>query len=125
MDTAPIIKKIDDQLANTELDPDVVESLTAFRKLLFDSEDNQIQNMMALHDRRAGSIENLIKANIGTDQGSRLISLREDLTTLFDAADDTYRLARRVYDPTKPALQMVERSAIGKLSRVMTDKASA
>ena len=125
VDTSPIIKKIDDQLANTELDPDVVESLTAFRKLLFDSEDNQIQNMMALHDRRAGSIENLIKANIGTDQGSRLISLREDLTTLFDAADDTYRLARRVYDPTKPALQMVERSAIGKLSRIMTDKASA
>ena len=122
VDTTPIIKNIDDQLANPELDPDVVESLTSFRKLLFDSEDNQIQNMMSLHDRRAGSIENLIKANIGTDQGSRLISLRQDLTHLFDAADDTYALARRVYDPTKPALQMVERSAIGKLSRIMTDK---
>ena len=125
VDTTPLIKKIDDQLSNTELDPDVIESLTAFKNLLFDTEGKQIQNMMALHDRRAGSIENLIKANIGTDQGSKLISLREDLTTLFDAADDTYRLARRVYDPTKPSLQMVESSAIGKLSRVMTDKASA
>jgi hypothetical protein len=126
VDTTPIIKNIDDQLANPELDPDVVESLTSFRKLLFDSEDNQIQNMMSLHDRRAGSIENLIKANIGTDQGSRLISLRQDLTHLFDAADDTYALARRVYDPTKPALQMVERSAIGKFSRnFMTDQQTA
>ena len=122
VDTTPIIKNIDSQLANPELDPDVVESLTAFKKLLFDKDDNQIQNMMSLHDRRAGSIENLIKENIGTDQGSRLISLREDLTTMFDVADDTYQLARRVYDPTKPALQMTERSAIGKLSRIMTDK---
>jgi len=122
VDTTPIIKNIDSQLANPELDPDVVESLTTFKKLLFDKDGNQIQNMMSLHDRRAGSIENLIKENIGTDQGSRLISLREDLTTVFDVADDTYRLARRVYDPTKPALQMTERSAIGKLSRIMTDK---
>jgi hypothetical protein len=122
VDTTPIIKNIDSQLANPELDPDVVESLTAFRKLLFDKDDNQIQNMMSLHDRRAGSIENLIKENIGTDQGSRLIALREDLTAMFDVADDTYRLARRVYDPTRPALQMIERSAIGKLSRIMTDK---
>jgi hypothetical protein len=125
VDTTPIIKNIDDQLANPELDPDVVESLTQFKKLLFDSDDNQIQNMMSLHDRRAGSIENLIKANIGTDQGSRLISLRQDLTHLFDAADDTYALARRVYDPTKPALQMVERSVIGKLARIMSSQQSA
>jgi hypothetical protein len=125
VDTTPLIKKIDDQLSNTELDPDVVESLTSFKNLLFDTEGKQIQNMMSLHDRRAGSIENLIKANIGTDQGSKLINLREDLTALFDAADDTYRLARRVYDPTKPALQMVESSAIGKLSKVMTDKSTA
>jgi hypothetical protein len=125
VDTTPIIKNIDDQLANPELDPDVVESLTQFKKLLFDSDDNQIQNMMSLHDRRVGSIENLIKANIGTDQGNRLISLRQDLTHLFDAADDTYALARRVYDPTKPALQMVERSVIGKLSRIMSNQQSA
>lgn len=126
VDTTPIIKNIDDQLANPELDPDVVESLTQFKKLLFDSDDNQIQNMMSLHDRRAGSIENLIKANIGTDQGSRLISLRQDLTHLFDAADDTYSLARRVYDPTKPALQMVERSVIGRFSQnFMTDQQTA
>ena len=44
---------------------------------------------------------------------------------MFDAADDTYRLARRVYDPTKPALQLVERSVIGKLSKVMTDKSTS
>ena len=122
IDTTPIINKIDSKLANSELDPDVVESLTAFKKLLFDKDGSQIQSMMSLHDRRAGSIENLIKENIGTDQGSQLIALREDLTAMFDFADDTYRLARRVYDPTKPALQLTERSAIGKLSRIMTDK---
>ena len=125
VDTTPILSKIDQQLANPELDPDVTQTLQSFRDLLFDANGNKIENMMALHDRRAGSIENLIKANIGTDQGSRLISLREDLTSLFDAADDTYRLARRVYDPTKPALQLVERSVIGKLSKVMTDKATS
>jgi len=125
VDTTPILSKIDQQLANPELDPDVTQALESFKNLLFDADGNKIENMMSLHDRRAGSIENLIKANIGTDQGSRLISLREDLTSLFDAADDTYRLARRVYDPTKAPLQLVERSAIGKLSRVMTDKATS
>ena len=125
VDTTPILSKIDQQLANPELDPDVTQALQSFKNLLFDADGNKIENMMSLHDRRAGSIENLIKANIGTDQGSRLISLREDLTSLFDAADDTYRLARRVYDPTKPALQLVERSVIGNLSKVMTDKATS
>ena len=125
VDTTPILSKIDQQLANPELDPDVTQALQSFKNLLFDADGNKIENMMSLHDRRAGSIENLIKANIGTDQGSRLISLREDLTSLFDAADDTYRLARRVYDPTKPALQLVERSVIGKLSKVMTDKSTS
>ena len=125
VDTTPILQRIDKQLSNPELDPDVTQTLQSFRDLLFDADGNKIENMMALHDRRAGSIENLIKANIGTDQGSRLIALREDLTSLFDAADDTYRLARRVYDPTKPALQLVERSVIGKLSKIMTDKATS
>ena len=125
VDTTPIIRKIDEKLTNPELDPDMVEALTSFKALLFDKDKKQIQNMMSLHDRRTGSIENLIKANIGTDQGSKLIQLREDLTALFDEADDTYRLARRVYDPTKTPLQLAERSAIGKLSKIMTDKQSA
>jgi len=125
VDTSPIIKRIDDTLTNPELDPDVVEALTSFKNLLFDRDGNQIQNLMSLHDRRTGSIENLIKANLGTNQGSRLISLREDLTTLFKAAEPNYALAQRIYDPTKPALQMVERSVIGTLSKAMTDKATA
>ncbi len=125
VDTTPIIKKIDSELANKELDDDVVEALTSFKSQLFDRDGNQIQNMMSLHDRRAGSIENLIKANLGTQQGNKLIGLREDLTTLFDVADPTYNLARRVYDPTKPHLDNVARSAIGKLSKLMTDKQSA
>tara|TARA_R100001082_G_scaffold5333_1_gene3708 strand:- start:344 stop:2611 length:2268 start_codon:yes stop_codon:yes gene_type:complete len=125
VDTSPIIKRIDDTLTNPELDPDVVEALTSFKNLLFDRDGNQIQNLMSLHDRRAGSIENLIKANLGTNQGNRLISLREDLTTLFKAAEPNYALAQRIYDPTKPSLQMVEHSVIGTLSKAMTDKATA
>jgi hypothetical protein len=125
VDTTPIIKRIDNTLTNPELDPDVVEALTSFKKLLFDRDGNQIQNLMSLHDRRTGSIENLIKANLGTDQGSRLISLREDLTTLFKNAEPNYALAQRIYDPTKPALQMVERSVIGSLAKAMTDKATS
>lgn len=122
VDTSAIIKDIDDRLANPELDTSVREAYEGFKKALFDDDGNQIQNLMSLHDRRAGQIETLIKANLGDDAGTQLISLRENLTSLFDMADDTYRLARRVYDPTKPALQMVERSAIGRLSNLMTDR---
>ena len=124
VDTTPLIKKIDERLANPELDKGVRVAYEAFKDNLYDDNGRQIQNLMSLHDRRAGEIEKLIKGAVGDEQ-PKLIGLREDLTALFDAADDTYRLARRVYDPTRPSLQLVENSAIGKMSRMITDAATA
>ena len=86
-----------------------------------------ITDLMSLHDLRTTDIEKIVKANLDTANASTIIGLREDLTRLLDAADEsgTYALARRVYDPTKAALAMVERSAIGKLSKLITDKQTA
>ncbi len=128
VDTSAIIKDIDDKLANPELGNDMREALEAMKDQLFDANGNQISNLMSLHDRRAGDIENLIQANRGTSQQIELIRYREGLTDLFEAHPvfgDTYRLAKRVYDPTKPQLELIENSAIGRLSKVVTDKQKA
>ena len=48
------------------------EALEAMKDQFFDVNGDQISNLMALHERRAGEIENLIKANMGTSQGKRV-----------------------------------------------------
>lgn len=128
VDTSAIIKDIDDKLANPELGNDMREALEAMKDQFFDANGDQISNLMALHERRAGEIENLIKANMGTSQGKELIKYKDGMTDLFEAHPvfgETYRLAKRVYDPTKPQLELIENSAIGRLANVMTDKQSA
>ena len=50
------------------------------------------------------------------------------MTDLFEAHPvfgETYRLAKRVYDPTKPQLELIENSAIGRLANIMTDRQTA
>ena len=90
-------------------------------------EQQPVTDLMALHRRRTSDIEQIVKDNLGNPNSSTVIGLREDLTDLLDSADisGTYNLARRVYDPSKASLQLAEQSAIGRLSRMVTDKQTA
>jgi len=125
IDIKPIMQKINQRLKDPKLDPGMESALRSFQRLLVDRANRPITGLMALHDRRKASIQNLIKENLGTEQGNVLIGLRDDMTALMDEAAPEYRLARRVYDPTKPNLQVTERSAVGRIANLVNDKQTA
>ena len=130
------VKKFKDSLFDdVEVERALVDKKTGLARL--DSQGNPlvekvveqepVSDLMALHRRRIGDLEQIIKENLGSSNATTIVGLREDLTALMDAADisGTYNLARRVYDPTKASLQVAEQSAIGRLSRMVTDKQTA
>ena len=61
----------------------------------------------------------------GTGDAGQIYGIMDNMTALMDEAHPDYALARRVYDPNKPALQIIERSAIGRFGKIMTDKQTA
>jgi len=61
----------------------------------------------------------------GTGDAGTIFGIMDNMTALMDEAAPMYRQARRVYDPNKPALQLIEKSAIGKFGKIMTDKQTA
>jgi hypothetical protein len=86
-----------------------------------------VTDLMALHRRRSTDMEIIVKDNLGNANANTVIGLREDLTALLDAADisGTYKAARETYDPTKPVVELMERSALGRIANLVTDKETA
>ena len=141
VDVSPVLQRIERELSNPKIDPTTREALEQFRdSLMYDVKvknpetgklevvQRPVDDLMSIHDRRKASMEKVVKDNLGTDNAGLIIGLREDVTALLDDADATYALARRVYDPTKPAIEAVENSAIGRLSGLFqagNDKAVA
>ena len=106
----------------------VVDKKTGEPKFEEVTVEEPLTDLMSIHDRRTTDMEAVVKANLGNANAGKIIGLREDVTALLDDADATYALARRVYDPTKPAIEAVENSAIGRLSGLFqagNDKAVA
>lgn len=156
VDIAPLVLRLDDIIGDLKQSKTLREEAQRFRDALFDpvdveraaldkttgmprldnegnalmervTEQQPVTDLMALHRRRTNDLEAIVKDNLGNPNSGTIIGLREDLTSLLDAADisGTYNLARRVYDPTKASLQLTEQSAIGRLARMVTDKQSA
>ena len=124
IDTNQIISKADKMLENKALDPNERTAIESFKNLLKDADDEVITDLMDIHARRSGSINDLIRTTDGYAK-KVIIGLKDEMTELMDQATPLYNLARRVYDPSKPALQLMERSAIGKLSKLIKDEQSA
>jgi hypothetical protein len=124
INTNEIVEKINAKLADPKLDPNEVEAITKFKDLLFDANGEVITDLMAIHGRRAGSINDLI-TNTGGYAQKVIINLKDDMTALMDEATPLYNLARRVYDPSRGPLQLVEKSAIGRMSKLIRDEQSA
>ena len=124
INTNEVIEKINAKLTDPKLDPNEVEAITKFKDLLFDANGEVITDLMAIHGRRAGSINDLI-TNTGGYAQKVIINLKDDMTALMDEATPLYNLARRVYDPSRGPLQLVEKSAIGRMSKLIRDEQSA
>ena len=135
-----LVSKIDDALAGKIFDPqtgelvntikvsdETVKNLTKLRNQFFDADGNIIDDLSSLDQRRTTGMQKLFKKVLkqGTDDVATIGGIMSDLTALMDEAEPLYRLARRVWDPNKASIMSVEKSAIGKLSRFMTDKQTA
>ena len=156
VDITPLLSRLDDLIADNTQSKTLREDLKRFKDSLLDDveveravldkttgvprldnegnplmervvEQQPVTDLMALHRRRASDIEAIVKDNLNNPNGGPIVGLREDLTSLLDAADisGTYNLARRVYDPTKASAKLIEQSAIGRLSKIVNDKQTA
>jgi hypothetical protein len=110
-------------------DEDTIKLMQKFKSLLYkdgDVEGELIDDLMSIHERRKGSIDKLI-SGIKKEGGDleKIVTLKNELTEFMDATEPLYAQARRIYDPTKPSLQLVEKSVIGKFGKLMTDKQTA
>jgi len=130
VDISPVVARLDGIIGDLTQSQSLRAEAQRFRDTLFDEVDGEfipVSDLMALHRRRVSDLELIVKDNLGNPNANTIIGLREDLTALMDAADvsGTYNLARRVYDPTKTSLQLMEQSAIGKIANMVTDKQTA
>jgi len=134
-----VIDLIDSKIAGEVLDgngnvirviepsPSTVKNLTEFRKMFFKKDGSLVTDLMELDARRTSEMKALAfkLQGEGTGDAGQIYQVMDNMTALMDEAHPDYALARRVYDPNKPALQLIEKSAIGKFGKIMTDKQTA
>tara|TARA_R100000781_G_scaffold26139_1_gene19201 strand:+ start:1338 stop:3644 length:2307 start_codon:yes stop_codon:yes gene_type:complete len=136
-----MIGKIDDAIAGkiidkttgkviretSQISPSTIKNLEKFKKMFFDADGNIVDDLASLDQRRTSEMKVLLNKlrNKGTGDFGAIKGLVDDLTAIMDDTLPEYRLARRIYDPMRPSLQAVEKSAIGKFSKLMTDKQTA
>tara|TARA_A100000171_G_C2139621_1_gene153765 strand:- start:4260 stop:6554 length:2295 start_codon:yes stop_codon:yes gene_type:complete len=132
VDITPTLKLLDQKIANTG-DPNTVKELEKIKEL-FIRDGQNIDNIKFLDDIRNGTLEKTLKENIGNKLGIELMDVKANLTQLMDLATGSdpekgimglYERARRIYDPTKPALQLAEKSALGRIAKFANDKQTA
>ena len=122
IDVSPIIQKIDEALAETKSEG-LTKTLNDIKKTFYDG-DNLKTTLADLDEVRKIDLDSL--ATEGVTKGAYTkakipFSYKEDLNILMKNASDKYRLANAVYDPTKPHTQILEKSIVGVLSKVVGD----
>jgi len=135
-----LIKILDDKIAGVVRDektgsiiniektsPNSVKNYKNLKSLFYDADNKIIDDLSSLDQRRTSDMKVLI--NAARDSGSGdygvMLGVTDKLTGLMDEAEPIYRLARRVYDPNKPSIMQIEKSAIGRFATMMTDKQTA
>jgi hypothetical protein len=104
-----------------------VKALKKFKDLLYRDGENLITDLMELDAIRTTDMAQLAKKvqkKGGTNSGV-IYDLMDTMTSIMDDAEPLFRKARRIYDPTKPSLQLIEKSALGKFAKIITDKQTA
>ena len=95
--------------------------------MFYDADNKIIDDLSSLDQRRTSDMNVLINAarDTGSEDYTVMLGVSNQLTDLMDEAEPIYRLARRVYDPNKPSIMQIEKSAIGRFATMMTDKQTA
>ena len=137
-----IIDLIDSKIAGEVLDEQgklirriepsepTIKNLKQFKEMFYKGGSENgvlIDDLMELDARRTSQMKALAfkLQSEGTGDAGMIYGIMDDMTALMDESAPLYRQARRVYDPNKPALQLAEKSALGRFSKIMTDKQTA
>ena len=123
-----IVKQIDDAMSSVKSpSADTIKNFTKFKKMFYDQDGQLVDDLMSLDARRTTEMRRLASklTKAGTGDGAAMFGIMDDLAHLMDETEPLYNLARRIYDPNKPALQLVAKSAIGKYAKFVTDKKAA
>lgn len=124
-DADSVVKMIDDKLAKRSLDPDLAKGLEEYKALMFDADGNLITDLMDMHQRRSGSIGNLIQ-NADPYSKKVLNDIKIEMTKNMDeASNGIYAMARKVYDPNQPNILSYERGIISSMAKLVKDEQSA
>ena len=122
IDVTPIIEKIDFEIANTN-SPIIKDTLKKIKKTFYNGKELKT-TLKDLDELRKIDLDNLATTNVqeGAYQKSKLpYSYKEDLNQIMKQYSDKYRLANSVYDPSKPHTQVLEKSIVGVLSKLIGD----
>ena len=123
-----IVKQIDDYLDKVKSpSADSIKNFTKFKKMFYDADGQLVDDLMSLDARRTTEMRKLASklTKAGSGDGAQMFKIMDDLAHVMDETEPTYLLARRIYDPNKPALQLVAKSAIGRYAKFVTDKKAA
>ena len=123
-----IVKQIDDAMSSVKSpSADTIKNFTKFKKMFYDADGQLVDDLMSLDARRTTEMRRLASklTKAGTGDGAAMFGIMDDLAHLMDETEPLYNLARRIYDPNKPALQLVAKSAIGKYAKFVNDKKAA
>jgi hypothetical protein len=123
-----VVKKIDEYLSSVRSpSADSIKNFEKFKKMFYDADGNLVDDLMSLDARRTTEMRKLASklTKAGTGDGAAMYGIMDDLAYLMDETEPLYNLARKIYDPNKPALQLVAKSAIGKYAKFITDKKAA
>ena len=127
VDLNPFVAELSSVINDPKTGANVRKLYEDFRSALFEQRrspkgkfaedyDAPLTDLMVLSDRRNDELAKLVK-NAKDDNLERIAAdLRDSLTDELDRANEAYAFARRVYDPSKPAIEAIERSAIGRMS---------
>tara|TARA_R100001082_G_scaffold1404_3_gene1217 strand:+ start:14427 stop:16667 length:2241 start_codon:yes stop_codon:yes gene_type:complete len=123
-----IVKQIDDAMSSVKSpSADTIKNFEKFKKMFYNADGKLVDDLMSLDARRTTEMRKLASklTKAGTGDGAAMFGIMDDLAHLMDETEPLYNLARRIYDPNKPALQLVAKSAIGKYAKFVTDKKAA
>ena len=133
-----LIEIIDSKIAGEVLDktgkvirtmdpsPTTIKNLEKFKSMFY-KDGILIDDLMSLDARRTSDVQKLIRSIQDTGGGDygTIIGLTDTLTALMDESAPLYQQARRMWDPNKPAMLLLEKGVIGKFGKLMSDKQTA
>jgi len=124
IDTSPIIKKIDDMLADPDTSEIRAKTLQNIKKMFYNADGSSKDTVGSLHALKAEDLGNMVSEagpSGSTAQNAIASDIKESLNLLIKEYSPIYNRATSIYNPEKTHLQVLEKGVVGVLSKLVGD----